>query len=473
MKKILIHSLAGLVSVIGIGAFVFWLTKDPTGDLTASMPGEDQREAGSLMQEIILIGEKFNLFGHQAAEMKGTWPRFRGAAFDNIVSEKQALKDSWNSGEPEVLWTVELGEGHAGPAIYKGYVYLLDYDEENREDALRCFSFADGKEVWRRSYEVRVKRNHGMSRTVPAVTEDYVVTIGPRCQVMCVDRLSGDFKWGLDLVKDYGATVPQWYTAQCPLIDGDKVILAPGGSAIMIAVDIHTGKVLWESPNDMQWKMSHSSIMPMQLNGQNMYVYSAEGGVCGIAADGDDEGTALWQSNAWNHSVVAPSPVVFDDGRIFLTAGYGAGGMMIKVSEEAKRFKVDVLAEYLPRDGLASEQQTPVVWNGHLFGILPKDGGSNRNQLVCVHPDQVQEMVWTSGKTTRFGLGPFLIADGKMYILSDDGTLTMIKPDTKQYIELAQKKIFDGHDAWAPLAVADGRLLLRDSKTMFCLDISK
>jgi outer membrane protein assembly factor BamB len=82
-------------------------------------------------------------------------------------------------------------------------------------------------------------------------------------------------------------------------------------------------------------------------------------------------------------------------------------------------------------------------------------------------------MVWTSGKDHRFGLGPYLIADEKMYILDDDGTLTMIKPDPSGYIELAQKKILDGHDAWGPLAIADGRLLMRDSKTMVCLAIGK
>ena len=472
MKRYLINGGVGLVAVVGLIAFVFWLTKDPTNSFQVSQPGKDNRQAGSLVQQIVHIGEHFNFFGNKAPEMKGTWPRFRGVNFDNIVSEKQKLKDSWGPDEPKILWSVELGEGHAGPAIYNGRVYLLDYDEEKKEDALRCFSFADGKEIWRRSYGVHVKRNHGMSRTVPSVTEDYVVTIGPRCQVMCVDRLSGDFKWGIDIVKEYGTEIPQWYTAQCPLIDGDKVILAPGGRTIMTAVDIQTGKVIWDCPNDMKWKMSHSSIIPTTLFGRKMYVYSADGGVCGIAADGEDEGKVLWQTNAWNHSVVAPSPVIFKDGRIFLTAGYGAGGMMIKVSRpDGGQFKVEVLQEYQARDGLACEQQTPVVWDGHLFGILPKDGGANRNQLVCVSPDDVQKMVWSSGKTNRFGLGPYLIADGKMYILSDDCTLTMIKPDTKRYIQLAQKKIFDGHDAWAPLAIADGRLLMRDSKKMVCLDI--
>jgi outer membrane protein assembly factor BamB len=121
---------------------------------------------------------------------------------------------------------------------------------------------------------------------------------------------------------------------------------------------------------------------------------------------------------------------------------------------------------------MASEQQTPLVWNGLLFGIQPKDAGPLRNQLICVNPDDVTKTIWTSGKENRFGLGPYLITDNKMFVLSDDGTLTMIQPDGRKYIQLAQKKLFNGQDAWGPIAVADGRMILRDSKTMYCIKIS-
>jgi outer membrane protein assembly factor BamB len=241
----------------------------------------------------------------------------------------------------------------------------------------------------------------------------------------------------------------------------------------MVAVDCHTGKILWETPNPGGLKMSHSSIMPWTLNGKKMYVYSAVGGVAGISAEGEDEGKLLWVSKEWNHSVVAPAPVCFADGKILLTAGYGAGSMVIKVVPVNGSYRVDVLKKYLPKDGMASEQQTPLLWNGLLYGIQPKDAGPLRNQLICVHPDDVTKVIWTSGKDIRFGLGPYMIADNKMYVLSDDGTLTMIQPDGKKYIQLAQKKLFDGHDAWAPLAIADGYMVLRDSKTMYCINLSK
>ena len=64
-----------------------------------------------------------------------------------------------------------------------------------------------------------------------------------------------------------------------------------------------------------------------------------------------------------------------------------------------------------------------------------------------------------------------MLADDKIFILSDDGTLTIVRPDTKTYYQLDQIKIFEGHDAWAPLAIADGYLLMRDSKLMVCIRI--
>jgi outer membrane protein assembly factor BamB len=138
----------------------------------------------------------------------------------------------------KIQWTVDLGEGHAGPAVYKGLVYVIDYDEEKQADMLRCFDLQNGREVWRRWYEVRIKRNHGMSRTIPAVTEKFILTIGPRSHAMCLDRKSGDMLWGLNIEKEYQTEVPFWYTGQCPMIDDGAAIIATGGKSILIAVDL-------------------------------------------------------------------------------------------------------------------------------------------------------------------------------------------------------------------------------------------
>ena len=472
INKILKYSVY-LCLAVSILAIIWWLMKDPTAKFTESLPGLDKRGASDTISEKVEIGKIFEAKSLEYKQMTETWPRFRGENFDNLSKSTTRLKEKFGPKGADIRWSITLGEGHSGAAIYKGLVYVLDYNEKEKADLLRCFSLNDGKELWKRGYHISIKRNHGMSRTIPSVTEKYILTMGPRCHVMCLDRATGNFRWGLDVAKEYSTEIPFWYTGQCPLIDNNVAIIATGGKALLIGVSCETGKKLWETPNPDGWKMSHSSVMPFNFGGRKMYVYSAIGGLVGIAADGPDIGRVLWKTPAWNHSVVAPSPVCMPDGKIFMTAGYGAGAMMLQLKKNGANFTIDVLQQYLPRFGLACEQQTPVYWEGHLFGILPKDAGSLRNQFVCVDPSDCKKMVWSSGQTARFGLGPYFIADNKFFILDDEGTLTIIKPSTSKYIQLDQVKVIkDGADAWAPLAIANGFLILRDSKTMVCLNMN-
>ncbi len=464
----------GTIALLGLVFVVYWLWHDPVSDLKISEAGLDNRPPqDSLNDEHVIIGEKFFHYANNQSDLTGKWPRFRGADFDNINKEPIPLIDSWGNEGPKILWKIPVGEGHAAPVIYNGKAYILDYDEIKKADALRCFDLVTGEELWKRQYKVHVKRNHGMSRTVPAMNENYLVTIGPKCHVMCVNPETGDFLWGLDLVKQYGTEIPFWYTGQCPLIDNDVAILAPGGSALVIGVDCATGEVLWETPNPDDWKMSHSSLLPMEFSGKKMYLYAAVGGMVGISAEGDDMGQILWKTNALSPTVVAPSPLVLDDGKIFLTAGYGAGSILVQLQNQGVGFSVKVLQQYKPKEGLASEQQTPLLYENHILGIQPKDAGGKRNQLICTDTKDTRNVLWTSGKAERYGLGPYMLADGKLFILDDDGTMSIIEASVNEFKLLDKVRIIEGQDAWGPMALADGYLLMRDLKTLLCLDMRK
>ncbi len=472
-RKTILIVVAPVVVLAGAGALWAlsdWLGYDPAKGLSRSLPGMDggppeseRNQADEL--NVDLAGELATYDGVPSS-LPGSWPRFRGADFDNIHKGAAKLADHWPEDGPRVLWSVDLGEGHAAPAVLNGRVYLFDYDEAKRADALRCFSLDDGKEIWRRSYELPAKRNHGLSRTIPAVTEDCVLAMGPRCHVSCVDAETGAFRWGLDLQKDHGTTEPLWFTGQCPLIEDGKAILAPAGpDALLMAVDCATGEIVWKTPNPNGWKMSHSSIMPLTLHGERMFVYAAAGGMVGVSM----EGKTLWEI-PWNASVIAPSPVAVAGDRVFITAGYGSGSLLVQVDEEGDGYVAKELARHGPKDWLACEQQTPILLDGLLYGIMPKDAGALKQQFVCYDPAS-GELVWSSGKTQRFGLGPFFLADEKFYVLDDDGTLTMLAVSATGYEELARYRVLDGHDAWGPIALAGTRMLLRDSTRMICLEM--
>ena len=78
------------------------------------------------------IGRAMMLF----VDAKGSWPHFRGPKRDAIYHEDVKLAATWPEGGPPVLWRLTLGEGHAGAAVHRGRVYLIDYDREKQEDVI-------------------------------------------------------------------------------------------------------------------------------------------------------------------------------------------------------------------------------------------------------------------------------------------------------------------------------------------------
>ena len=91
--------------------------------------------------------------------------------------------------------------------------------------------------------------------------------------------------------------------------------------------------------------------------------------------------------------------------------------------------------------------------------------------MVCL--DLEGKPVWHSGPQQRFGDGPYLMAGGLMYLLSDKGVLTLAEVSPAGYKPLAQARVLDGLEAWGPLALAAGRLLARDEFRMVCLEVGK
>jgi outer membrane protein assembly factor BamB len=49
--------------------------------------------------------------------------------------------------------------------------------------------------------------------------------------------------------------------------------------------------------------------------------------------------------------------------------------------------------------------------------------------------------------------------------------MTIAKYSTSKFTVLDKAKIIDGQDSWGPIAITGGYLLMRDSKTMLCIDV--
>lgn len=477
-----ITALSWAAVVLFAGAFLLWLLLPASYNVVTRVPGMDNRPPQKAISDSVIIGEFMDTIGAMDEILPGSWPRFRGADFDNISKDPTPLAETWDTSGPPVVWQITLGEGYAGPAILNGRIYVLDYNERRKADMLRCFSLKSGTELWRRWYNVEFKRNHGYSRTIPTVTEKYVVTIGPRSHVMCVDPLNGNMLWSIDLEKEYGipGTVkgkitPEFYSGQCPLIDNDVAIFAPGGKALMIAVDCATGNKLWETPNPDSLRMSHTSIFPMTIRGKKMYVYAALGGVCGVSAEGEDTGKLLWTTTAWSPSIAVASPVYLGNNELIAFGSYGAGAARIRIDYDGSGYKAVVVEQHKASGGIANEQHTPILKNDYLWTVLPENAGPLKRQIACYNKSDLITPVWNSGKESRFGkgMGPSIMSGDKLYHLDDEGTLYLFRIENNKAELIASHKILDAIEAWSPIAIAGRYLLIRDAHNMLCLDIGR
>ncbi|MDA3797637.1 MAG: PQQ-binding-like beta-propeller repeat protein [Kiritimatiellae bacterium] len=459
-----------ITTALCVAILLYWLTYTPDTGVTYSAYSKPTKV--NVNAEAVKIGEFFERFVETnslfVVKKSENWPNFRGKDHSNIYNSRPLGENL------QKIWTIELGEGHAAAAIYEGQVFVLDYLEDEEADALRCFVLKTGEEIWRRWTKIEIKRNHGKSRTIPAVDSNIVLTISPKCQVMAVDRKDGNLLWGIDLPTEFHTDIPMWYTGQCPLIDNNQAIIAIGSEDVLIAAfDTLTGKELWSVQNPNKIQMSHSSIIPMTILNKRCYIYAGIGGIVAISAEEKDLGKTLWTLRDWIPNVIAPSPIQLTDNSIFFSAGYGAGSAIVNISKSDSQYTAALQTEYKPKFGIALEQQSPIKLDDYIIAILPKDAGAMRTQLVAAKIDSPTNIEFNSGNDLTFGLGPFMVADNKIYALNDDGKLSIFSFDENSgFQEIKTQQILNGHDAWGPLAIADGYLIARDSKNMTCIKLS-
>lgn len=390
------------------------------------------------------------------------WPQFRGPRRDNVSRETGLLR-SWPESGPRVRWTTDVCQGYAGAAIHSGRIYFNDYNEQAHEWYVRCLDLSNGRELWRYADKKRIRPNHGITRTVPAVDARYVFTLDPKCVFHCLDAATGKELWRRNLVRDYHAKIPPWYNGQCPLIDSDRVVLGVGGDALLVALDKATGNEAWRTPNSESWPLSHSSVMPAELGGVKQYLWCTLFGPLGVRAS---DGKLLWHHARKFNVAVSPSPLAVGPDRVFMTGPYDAGSVMVRVAREGARFNTATVFDW-DETGFSAEVHTPILFQNHLFAI----GKKKRGLLTCLDPDG--EIVWDSRGQATFGLGSFLLADGMFFVLEGKtGMLRLVEANTTAYRELAHAQVLSGHDVWAPMALSGGQLVLRDMSKMVCLDVA-
>jgi len=390
----------------------------------------------------------------------GEWPRFLGPAGTGVVEQGEKVNLSWPQGGPKELWKVDLGEGYGGPSIAGGKVFILDR-KGNEADVFRVFDLKTGKSIWEHEYATApFKQAHGGSRGTPTIDGGRAYTVGLTGLIHCFDVAAKQISWKKSLEDDFGVRQQKWGSAQSPLILRDMLIVAgAGGPHGLIALDKNSGETVWKT-QPFGGDDTYTSPMVVTIDGQEQ-VINWHRGV--LAAFDTKDGKPLWKYE-WRTNRPIPQPVSLGDGRFFLTIGYGSGCAMIKAARGADGTWT---ATELFQDNRSGSKVPPaLLYNGHIY----TNSDDNKRGLQCL--DAEGNVKWETIGRPEFGLGSMIIADGVIFILNGTtGDLVMAEANPKEYKELGRAKVLGGREIWAPLAISDGLLVVRDQSQMKCLSV--
>lgn len=394
------------------------------------------------------------------------WPQYLGPDRNGISPETGLLR-SWPEGGPKVLWTVSLGAGYGGAAISKDKVYILDRIG-NEKDVLRCLDFNTGKEQWSYEYDAPGRVQHPGSRSTPSIDRDYVYTCGSFGDVYCFDTNTHQPVWNKNVWKDYEkGEGPRWAISQNPLIYGDLLILASQTSkAGVVAYDKLSGQVKWATPA-LPGRTGYVSPAIVKIAGGDQIVMitaGAKGGSGGAVVGLDPKtGKTLWTYEGWNCQIPIPNVTEIGDGRLFITGGYRAGSAMIKVEKAGDSFAV---TEVYKTQDFGTHVHPAILYKGHLYGHCSTN--ETRDGMVCMDIDG--KVKWKTGRSPLFDKGGFILADGLfLSVDGQEGFLYLIEPDPAGFKPLAKAKLLNTKECWGPLALSDGKLLIRDQEQMKCV----
>jgi len=405
------------------------------------------------------------------------WPQFLGPERNSTSPQKNLLR-SWPESGPEVLWTTDVGKGFGGPVIKDGKVYLLDRDDATG-DIMRCFDFNNGKELWRYSYDAPGTVSYPGSRSVPAIDGNRVYSCGPYGDLYCIDINTHKPIWSKNIMKDFGGTkIPVWAISQCPLIYGDLLIVSYSQDpyAGLVAFNKLSGDIIWKTDaigNETYASPSVAKIagedqIVMVFSSTNTYMHRdvevSTGRIIGLKPQ---TGEILWEYNKWQNVIQIAPALDAGEGRIIVVGGYDHGTAMIQV-EKMNDEKYNVKELFYHND-FGDHTKPPILYNGYFYTQFSTN--DRRDGLCCMSMDG--KVMWKTMRSPSFDKGSMILADG--LILATDGskTLYLIQPDPAGFKPLASAQILGMGQNWGPIALVDGKLLIRDQSRMMCVRVAE
>jgi outer membrane protein assembly factor BamB len=408
------------------------------------------------------------------------WPQYLGPK-RNSTSDQKGILRTWPEKGPEILWTANVGIGYGGPVIKDGKVYLLDRDDKVG-DKMRCFELSSGKELWSYGYDSPGSVMFPGSRSVPAVDGNYVYSCGHNGDLYCIDIKTHKPVWNKNVWTDFGGEkLPMWAISQCPLVYGDLLILASQApKAGVVAYDKFSGKVKWSTSSIGPVGYVSPAIVKAGKEDHIVMITAAEGrgpDASGGKVVGIDplSGNILWEYTNWQCAIPAPSAVDAGENRVLITGGYQAGAAMLKIEKNSDGSYA--VTELFKNRDFGAHTQPPVLVNGYFYAQYTTN--ERKDGLVCMSIDG--QVKWKTMRSPLFDKGGIILADGLLLCTDGASKLYLVEPDPTGFKPVASAELLKGDSGdqrfpsqnWAPLALANGKLLIRDQTRLMCVKVAK
>ncbi len=386
------------------------------------------------------------------------WPQWRGPHRTGL-SDETGLLHEWPEDGPKVAWKADnVGKAYATVSVADGRVFTQgNVDEDGR---IQCYDEKTGDQIW----SVRPPREkkaftHGRGdgpRGTPTVDGAYVYCEGGGGSLTCLKADSGDVVWSAHLIEDFGGKRPGWGYSESPLVDGEKLIVTPGGKqGAIVALNKLTGDVIWKS-TDVTDPAHYSSAITADIEGVHQIIQFTRERIVSVDAK---DGRLLWDySNSANRTANVATPIV-KDNYVFSSSAYGTGGGLVKVTRKGSDFTAEEIYFQKP---LANHHGGIVLVGDYMYGF--GSGGLISMEFLT------GEIAW---RNRSVGKGSLCYADGQLYCFGEKNQMALVDANPKEYVEHGRFDVPDsGKPTWAHPVVANGRLYLRDQNTLTAYDIS-
>ena len=392
------------------------------------------------------------------------WPQWRGPQRTGISQETGLLKE-WPAGGPKLLWQVkDIGDGYSTPAVVGDRLYLISNQGMDNE-YVHCLSAADGQEIWKTTIG-KVGPNDGQqypgARSTPTVDGRRLFALGSNGDLTCLET-NGKLVWKKNLRDDFGGQFGKWAYAESPLVDGDAVVVTPGGAeATLLKLNKATGEVIWKGPVEGGDNAGYASIIVVEAGGVRQYVQFLEKGLAGVDAK---TGKFLWRydQTAKGSPANIPTPVA-KDAYVYSASGRGGAGL-VQLKGGTNAFDAE---QVYATSQLPSSIGGAVLVGGNLYG-------TNSQGLICA--DFVtSDVKW---QDRSIGASSVCYAEGRLYLHGENGDVALVEATPEGYREKGkftppgiQPRGRVNSKAWAYPVVSGGKLYIRDLGCVWCYDVS-